>query len=167
MNHFNHQRSNWIIGILVVLNLGTLLAIWLTRAPEPARPDMPHRVDRFLEKALELTPEQAAQFEDLRSGHHQTMRQYFDTQRDNRQLMLKKLTASPPDTAAAHRIAALIGEQQTALEELMIGHYSQLRQVCTPAQQEKLGEVFMEALRRKGPGGGPRGGPPGRRGRRR
>ncbi|MFN7118161.1 MAG: Spy/CpxP family protein refolding chaperone [Saprospiraceae bacterium] len=134
-----------IVAILVLMNLATLATLWLRPMgpPPPGRPG----AERFLVHELKLSPEQVNQFQQLREQHFAQTQALEREVRDGRRRIIEQLAKNPPDTAAAHAITRQNQANLVVLDSLLIQHFLQLRTICTPAQQEKLGRVFQESMR--------------------
>ncbi len=77
MNVFTKQRlSASIIALLIVLNVTSLGTIWFLQSRQSPGTEVqgPGPVRNFLERELNLTQEQAQQFEILRQEHFQDQR---------------------------------------------------------------------------------------------
>ncbi|RQH16940.1 hypothetical protein D5R40_33635 [Okeania hirsuta] len=65
--------------------------------------------------------------------------------------MFDALLATSPDTVAALQLAAEYGDLMQNIDEMLIQHYLDIREICTPEQQEELRKVFRKAIRRPRP----------------
>jgi len=147
MGYFD-KKNNWLVILLVVLNLALLASIWFK--PKPPRHHLPD-IALHLQKQLDLTAEQTQQFKELRKENFEQTRPLLDLMRSNKQAMIEALGQAPPDTLKAKQLAKQIAQQQQGIEEALIQHYLALKEVCTPQQQQGLNELFLEAMKPKGP----------------
>lgn len=164
MDYFTSKRVLILtIVVLVVLNLGTLVTIWFIRMPDappkepvpaelpgmpspPPPPPPPVGVQAVMASELNLTPEQREIFklesEKFMKRSGEILRQYHQDKRN----MLIELTKPYPDTLLLGHITAQLGMQQTRLERLMIRYFLNLKQICTPEQQQKFPEIIDRML---------------------
>ena len=158
----------WTVAILVVLNLGSLGLLWFAHANRPRSLQSPTRPApaEFLIRDVGLNPEQAEKFRELREKHLI----YAQSQREeihalNRRI-LEELFRPDPDSALVRRLSEEIGHKQELFQEALYRHFEEVKQLCTPEQQEKLKRVVLEAMevdQRQGPPPGrPEGPPPAR-----
>lgn len=153
--------------IMVLLNVITLVTIWVIRPPFRFRHPMEgrQRVQNFLERELDLTARQRQTFSELRRQHfqknqeilndiHQLRSRYFD--------LLEK-----PDSTASQAeidsIASRIGQLQAQMEENMFDHLQKMRKLLSYEQQKKFARVIEQALHRRNRNGPGNQGEPGRR----
>ena len=143
---FLKNRSGWIIAILVLLNIGTLASMWLF----PLRPPH-HRVERYLQKELNLTHEQKMQFKTLRDQHRSITKEYHEEKQKNKKQLFEELSKNPPDSILINDLIKKEGEVHTLLEKTLIQHFMDMKVICSEEQQEKLGQVFSKMMRPPGP----------------
>jgi periplasmic protein CpxP/Spy len=171
MDIFSRKHfANWIVALLVVLNVATLGALWLSvlRRPEarPRRDDGKTEAPRataaqtdgtktddvrlFLERELGLSPDQKAEFERLRTSHAAGIQAV--------QAEIQRLKKAEMDAFLAGRAddatAAAIGAKETEKEKLLYAHLRDLMAICRPEQQERFRQVMGEILRLMAPKGG-------------
>lgn len=144
MKKRNTPRIYWIIiAVLVVLNLVTLATLlWRPEGPPP--PDR-ERQGTFLGRQLGFDQEQMAQFRKLRQQHFEQTRALNRAMQENKRRMIGEVAKNPADTAAAFALTREIGMQMRQIDSLLIKHYLEIKSICTPEQQERLGKVFRAA----------------------
>jgi Spy/CpxP family protein refolding chaperone len=153
------QRTfqNWVIGLLVALNLLALTIVWIQSSgqePAPARePRKPGGVSvALLQRELNLTADQVAQYNRLRAEQMEAIRVCND-ELDSLKLRLADMVFDPPSgRVEAESTAARIGLLQSQLEILRFRHFSALAEICNEQQKERLRPILREVLGRKGPG---------------
>jgi Spy/CpxP family protein refolding chaperone len=156
------QRTfqNWVIGVLVALNLLALTIVWIqSGGPEPAparEPRNPGGVSvALMQRELNLTADQVAQYNRLRAEQMQAIRVCND-ELDSLKLRLADMVFDPPSARReAESTAAQIGVLQSQVEILRFKHFSALAEICNGEQRERLRPILREVLGRKGPGGKP------------
>ena len=152
------SRSSWWIGILLVLNIITITLLWLGR-PDHMMPP-PQNMGRFITNELGLSEEQAVQFKELQDQHRQQNQVAQSMARELRRALFQELAKSSPDTTRIQDLQNQLARQQAARNETLAAHFLELKAICTPEQQEKLGTIFLRALRPPPPPGGRLGRPP-------
>jgi Spy/CpxP family protein refolding chaperone len=162
MNFLTKNRLAVIsIIILVILNLFTLSALWFQRFGENHKPP-PHHFEmnkqgngeEFLENELELTEEQAKQFEELRLKHFEKTKILMDEIHRYKKEITDELFSSTPDTNKVNLLSEEIGKNEAELERLSFSHFMKLKSVCQPEQKEKFERLFhviFEDVKPKGP----------------
>ena len=156
MDVFTKNRvSNWIIILLVIMNLGTLGTILFLHFKQPSLPRNggPDPAQHFLERELHLTEEQAQQFEELRKEHFLQSKAINDEVHQLKSAIMEELFSSSPDSEKVERLAEEIGKKQAELEQLRFQHFLALKSLCQPEQVEKLQALIHEIVRPPAPPG--------------
>ncbi len=148
--------KNIALVALLLMNIGLIIMLWLQpmpheRMPEKGAAPPPRRAEGFLVKALKLDAEQRATLKNLRDEHFDTTQEIHKGGRATKRAMFDALLANTPDTATALQLAAEYGDQLQKIDEALIQHYLDIREICTPEQQEELRKVFRRAIRRPPP----------------
>jgi Spy/CpxP family protein refolding chaperone len=144
MSIFNRNKTSfWIIGVLVLLNLGTLGFIWLM-PPPPAPGEI---VGPLMEKRLELRKEQREAFREERRAHFQKRRVLLDEAQESRRQLIEVLSRAPVDSMQVEKLLEQLSGHHNLLEEEFVRHYLRLRDICDEQQQVRLEELFNRGLR--------------------
>jgi len=143
---FFKNRSGWIIAILVLLNIGTLASMWLFPPRSPH-----HRVERLLQKELNLTDEQKEQFKTLRDQHRSITKVYHEEKQQIKKQLFEVLSKNPPDSILFKDLMKKEGEVHALLEKALIQHFLDMKAICSEEQQKKLGRIFSRMTRPPGP----------------
>ncbi len=168
MNYFSTQRLTiWSIIILVLLNIFTMATFWFFQFRQPQttpqggqseqagqsrqsrqlrQPGQPGNVRNFLQEELDLTDEQARQFEELRQQHFEQSKVIADANQQLKRALMEEVFAAVPDTAKMQELAGEIGAKQTEIETLRFNHFLELKALCQPEQLEKFQALFYEIL---------------------
>lgn len=162
MDVFAQKRfTHWIILLLVLLNVLVLASFWLSRerpkpAPAPSSPaGTQSTVKEFLQRELDLTPEQVTRYDALLAAHTARTKALEEEIHATRREMMDQLEKDQPDMALVDRLAAEIGAGQAALDKATFNHFLEIKAVCSPAQQARLNEIVREVLRALRPAGPP------------
>ncbi len=147
MASFN--KNTWLIVLLVVLNLVSLGALWISRTPPPpetTKSEHTSKVDKFFHKELNLDEDQMVEVKKLTKEHFQERREVFQQIREQKGLLIKELSDETEDTVAINTILAEIARLESMNEKLFIDHYKNLKKVCTPEQLDSLNKVFQRGI---------------------
>ena len=160
MSVFTKNKNNWIIAVLVLLNLLTLGLYWF--GDNLSGP--PHRdegaVVRFFQSELGLSEDQTANVQELITNHRKRVVENFDDLHQKRKKIVDALTLETPDTATAFQLAREVGGHEEQMQIFLIEHYSKIWATCDESQQQKLRKIFKETIRGPRHGKGRKGGPP-------
>ena len=136
----------WItIIILILLNLTTLAALWVTRNHRPlSEIEIHHREKKnFLHNKLKLSDEQLNEFHDLKVMHKKQMGVMLDSIRDLREKLMcqmKKRDLNDSSRLLIHDI----GEIQSDIEQLNYEHFRDILNICDSTQKS----IFIETMRK-------------------
>lgn len=150
MDLFTKNRFALIsIITLVVLNIFTLTLLWIFHFRQPERVPPPFdrraaRVEKFLERRLNLSPEQATEFKQLRRQHFQESMVVMNEIRELKEKMLDEVFSKDPDSLVVKNLTEQIGNKEAEREWLLFTHFRELRDVCTPEQRVKLEQIFQK-----------------------
>jgi len=172
MDYFTQKRTLWlIIGLLIVLNLGTITTIWIISKPAvfakaqpekvvndpiqisappppPPPPPPPVSVQAVMSSELNLSAEQQIRFkEESEKFMKETGKVLRDYHRDKRKLM-EEQASQAPDTVLLRQLTAALGHQQAELEQYMVAYFLALRESCDQQQLKKLPGVMNTILKR-------------------
>lgn len=125
----------------------------------PNRPRAGGTPADFLEKELSFTQEQKDQFRLLREDHHAKVQAIRDSVRQLKRQFFEQLGKPMSDSDIA-KVTADIAEKMAKVDKITFQHFREVRQMCTPAQQQKFDEVIDEMLERLAVGAEGRGRPP-------
>ncbi len=148
--------KNIALVALVLMNVSLVIMLWLQpmshqRMTEKGANPPPRRAEGFLIDALKLDADQRAKLKVLREEHFETTRELHKGVRSTKRAMFDALLSNSPDTAAALQKAAEYGDQLQRIDEALIQHYLDIREICTPEQKDELRKVFRKAIRRPRP----------------
>lgn len=147
------NKSAWLIGLLVLLNVFLLGTIWFTH-DKPPHPDR-QEVRKFVERELQFTEEQVKQYDVLIKEHQQEMRSIHQQMRPLKNELFQMI-AFPEDSLktkiVSEQIAKLVIQQDLAT----LKHFRKVRNtICTDKQKSLLDSLLSEILAKIGRQGGP------------
>ncbi len=149
----------WIIGVLVLCNIGLMSFIWLR--PHAGGPPPGETPRDYVIRSLGFTADQVKKYDALIKDHHSRMQQLKHEADGYRHALFANLnTAQPGNTADS--LSTLIGNTQKTIEKVTYDHFAQVRALCTEAQQKEFDNIIEDLTKRmSGPPHPPRGGRPG------
>ncbi len=149
----NNNFKNGLIVILLVLNLLTVSIIWMQAANR--NENAPGKQEKggadLMKEALDLSDDQAKEFEQIRKTKLDQAKRYNDSLNYLKKQLAQELLKEIPDSANAKIKSQEIGEMQTKVEMIRFKHFKELMRICTPEQKEKLKPIMMEIFGRKPP----------------
>jgi hypothetical protein len=124
-------------------------------------------VVEFIERELDLDPEQTLAFRELRQAFFEDTFETLRTIHDLKQSLLKTVFATDTDPNQIQTLARDIGQLQARLEVAQANHFEKIKALCRPDQKEhfmQLIDSVLDMTRPQGPGGRAGRGGPGMRG---
>ena len=149
-----------IIILLVLLNMGTLIFMWLNKPelhPEenPASTpfkQVPGNDDKAamqssndnLASDLQLNKEQTVKFIELKKKHHETEVRLHDSLRETKKMFFDQISER---NAAAESYAQKIGSLEKARLMNTFNYFTDIRKLCNEQQKDKFDRIYRDALR--------------------
>ncbi len=165
--------SNKKVGIWVGVLVAAFVLGWLAYKTIPFKMNVPEareevfRVDtaswggfRRMAEHLDLQGEQRVLFHERESAYRDSLYFYRQLLNDVDAQIIQALSDTEPDLELLIRYAQESGRLQEVIKRLTIHHFIDLRELCTPEQQEKLTAMFSQmhqgyGQRQRGQGMGP------------
>ncbi len=158
MDIFKRERTTqWIIILLVILNIFTIVTLWMQRGQRQPLPPpgeqgrQGHDVFRFLDMELDLSESQSRQLEEMRHRHHEERLRLEKGVLDTRRELLRLVTRSDTDSTEVQRLSRSIGERQAVLEQLTFQHFMEIKALCNRDQTAEFERLLREVLDRQPP----------------
>jgi periplasmic protein CpxP/Spy len=104
----------------------------------------------FVQQDLGFSQQQMQQFDSLGKQHKEKVKQVMDTLRNKKEQVLKDLALAGFSDSALDVSASGSASGQKAMELLMLQHFKNIRNLCTPAQQSKFDTLYYKLWHRKG-----------------
>lgn len=135
------------VGLLLLLNLGTLAFMWMHRPPPPESrgPFM------FLVKATGMDEEQQAAYSQLRNVHRAQMDQFRAENSRLRGSLFELLALQAEKAPEIQQMIDSIASNRRMEELTTFEHFRQVRAICRPDQQTKFDAAIGEAVQTLGP----------------
>ena len=158
MSLFKNISKNWVIGLLVAMNIALLSFILFMRPSPPidgktstkSGLSKAARVSKHLQKELNLSDEETANLRSFQEVYFKEKNAKYDHIKVLKKEMFAALNLETPDTSKAKDIANQIGNEHQAIEEMMGNHYLELKTKYTsPEQIKKLDRIFERVITRK------------------
>lgn len=158
------NRSVWFwIGLLLtILNISILISLANNVRQMPPKPEANNesQIDMFMGRELGLSPEQTTQFRNLRREFFNNTEKYRRKLGSINQEMLNEMSAENPDRKKLNTLVEEAGKYHQLIKHETVEHFMDLREVCTPEQQQKLSYIYQGMLnpekyfqpRHRGPG---------------
>lgn len=139
--------------VMLVLNIAVITGIWILRpggGPPFREGQSQFRVQRFIERELNLTEDQKNRFRELRRDHIRDTRTYFKDIRMARGELFEALSDDASD-ASVDSLTTVIGRKQQELEQAFYDHFSKLRSICDEEQKAKFDRIILRMMQRVDP----------------
>ena len=152
----------WLIILLVVINLTTLVLLWIGRpCPPPFNKNDRPDTNKFIKNELDLSDDQENKFAQIRK----TL--FNSTDSLNKALWIKKKEIQEeafkenPDTQKVNTLAGEIGALQNKKKKYIFNHFSEVKKVLNKEQLLKFENIISKKDKnRQHPFDGERQGPP-------
>jgi len=146
---FNNKVLLFIIGILLLANI--TMFVFFLRTKEPAKRE--HRGERrrspvavFLEKDLQFSSQQMADYEKLHNEHRQEIKSIAENLRLAKVKFYGLLHNINVHDSLLQRDASQIGDLQKALDLKAFQNFRELRTLCNPAQQPRYDSLISDVI---------------------
>ena len=170
MGFYTRNRAvNWVVIILVILNLALLATIWYPRLNPPGKATQTEekkqddydkryrrgdkgketrdkRLAGFLKRELNFTQDQVDTFMQLREEHLKKMGQSRRQVDDLRREMMEQLLDDRFDSSRVEQLAEKMGQKTAELEKTVFYHFIELMGVCDSEQVSKYKTLLREIL---------------------
>lgn len=163
MDWFTKQKAFvWIIIVLVVINITSLVLMWLERSPShPSKNEETRGTDSFLKSELSLSDEQAEALIKSRDKFFDSKRKLDDEMWLRKNEIKNEGFKKNPDTLKVKNLSDEIGKIQSEIEQLAFKHFSELGIVLNDDQSEKIKKILDRGGKHpRGPGDKRPPGPP-------
>lgn len=157
----------FVIVLLVILNLGTILMLWLSKPPQPMMqrkqrtPELEKmHIQQILKDELSFDKTQTEQYLKLREKHHERASLLQNEIQRIKKQMFDEVLKENPQTTLSDSLLKLSQEKTADLEQLTFQHFLDLKKLCKPDQQDKLKILISEFFHQNPPAGINNDGPP-------
>lgn len=155
MDIFKQNRYLFaIIILLVILNLTTLIMLWLGRS-EYRQPRLEqrdpieeeNRISQMLKDELGFDKQQIDKYLQLRKQHRDKVHLLNGEIRQIKKQMFDEALVDIPKTELSDSLLTISQTKQAEIERLTFQHFLELKKLCKPEQQDKLKLLIHELFR--------------------
>lgn len=135
----------WLVILLVIINLTTLIFLWVGRPNPPEmndrkRPD----TNKFLKNELCLNEEQDKKLKELRKELIDSTSKLNENIWSKKQEIQYESFSENPDIEKVNSLSRQIGEIETQLEIFRFNHFAEVKKVLTSEQAIKFKNILAE-----------------------
>lgn len=143
-----------VIVALLVINMGTLAYLFIGQNNSKKHPH--HRMGKgtpadYIIDKLQLDTEQQVAFMKLQKEHRSKMHETHSQLEETRTQYFDGLKTSTIDTAESEKLQAEIGRLMGQVHGNTFEHFTAVRKLCRPEQQELFDEFIEDILRALAP----------------
>ena len=157
MKESNTKLLGIVIGLLIIVNIGTLTLFWFTRMNHDTLKENRGGggAAAFLIKELGFDSIQIEQFNMLKQEHQHSLHDIKKQIGDAKETYFKLLIDSTVSEQAIKEAAAKASVFEQQVDIITFHHLQKVRRICTPAQQKKFDEIIIDVIRMMGKQGAP------------
>lgn len=137
------KKYIYLIIIITVINLVALGTIMYQRWMNPGAPMQDARFER-VKRELALSREQITHFEEIRHDFHTGIDSLNQSLESINRALVQEIWQPHPDGARIDTLLKRISQLQMESQQLVIGHFYQLREVLRPEQWQTLYGIMAE-----------------------
>ncbi len=142
-----------IMVVLLLANLG-VMAYFIANKTEKKRanngPQWKNAIAHYLKTDIGFDTVQLQQYESLKTEHRKKLDTLFDQLKAEKDRRLRVLAEKGYSDSAIIRAANVSAEKQRMLDLQMLRHLKDIRNLCTPGQQQKYDTSIYKVMARKG-----------------
>ena len=149
---FKISKKEWGVARLIILNLLTLAALWLTifhrspGGPPPWSGGGAQDPQRFLSRGLQLTESQTKEFDDLRDRFLKTAGPLHEEIGRLKEALIEEMFRPSLDQARIKSLIEGIGVRREDEEKRLLNHFLDLVNACPPDQKAKFQSLMREFM---------------------
>jgi len=146
----SHSRRSWLwTGLIATLVIGAGVAG--ARPPAAERPDRARGERWFdeLKQELELTPEQDAQLQSLKTAQETEQSRLRTAMRSLRGDLDKEFAKDTLDEGRIYQIADQMATNRAHIQRLAMEHRVAMHKILTPKQRQELSELRAKRMPRR------------------
>ena len=128
----------WIIAVLVIINVGLLAFLFVSKPPHPGPPGD----EGLLAKELGIEGKNAAKITALEIAHHKEKRALMKKDRALHETLFSKIGT----TDDVSSIQAAIEENHAEIEKMTYDFFNEVATYCTDEQLSELKETIYHAF---------------------
>lgn len=146
-----NKFTTWSIIFLVVVNIITISTMWfyLTKESGPKPLDQlkrPQGSMELIQKELNLSKEQAENFEKARVASFEKSKNLLDKMNELKEKLSKELVDDNRDSTIVTSLIQEIGSTHAKLERLRFDHFKELLSLCNKEQKDKFKPILEKLV---------------------
>jgi len=152
MSGSKNRNLLFIIMVLLLTNVAVLgYFLWYKKPPKEAhsRGDK-NFVGDMLKKEVGFDTVQLAGYKEMREKQQQVLRPMFDDMRQAKDSLFSMIGKAEVNDSLVLNLAAHVGDKQEALDLQTFRYFSELRKLCTPAQEPMYDSLMTQIFRKMG-----------------
>jgi len=136
----------WLMIFLVVVNISMLVTLILlfSKKTETANPASGEDLINSLSNSLSLSPAQNEKVKVILDGYKKLTDPLIADIRNHRMQIVEEAAKNKPDKAQLHKYEEEISLLQKQMQNASVNQYLELKEICTPAQCERLSALYRE-----------------------
>ena len=148
------RKYRWALAgfiIMLALNLAVVGTIWYMKSDRDHRGrdrTTAQKLQRFVERELQLTEEQQQEYGALVREHLKKSRELRAEISNYRNEIYQNMNDTTTAPTRVDSLAEKIGATQAELERALYGHFEEVRSLCTPEQKERFERMIEKLLAR-------------------
>ena len=136
-----------IIAVLLVSNLISLGFIFFgKKCNEKKNAERGKPMSDFFEKQLNFTPEQTAQFHQLRDQHFDNLKPFLKDVRKAKDSLFSLMHEPNVTDSMVKILAENLAEKEKAQELQSFNHFKKVRELCTEEQKPKFDTLISKLI---------------------
>ena len=164
MSYFKNSNASLVllIAILLATNIATVVTIFYNQSEEVEvkveqnKSQHSNKLERrhrkfgnYMSNRLSLNDKQQLEFASLREVFHTKAEVVSLKINEKRKLLYVELAKDDADIQELNKISDEIGLLHAELKKLSVKHYINMKEICTPEQQEKLYQMFKAMFKKE------------------
>ena len=147
-NSSKNKTLIFIIGFLLLTNIGMVIFIWRMKKEEVMEPPKRKGFSERIRKEVKFDSLQLASFEVRKKAHWDKMRVMFDTMTATKGKFYHLLYDSLAPDSLMRSQAEIIGRQQKELDLHVISYFKDVRKLCKPVQLATYDSLLPDIIKR-------------------
>ena len=157
MNFFSKNKVVfWLLIFLVVINLSAMVTFLMFFSKNMTEPTLQPRENpgTAMRKELSLSAAQSEKVEVILADYKNSIEPITANIRDYRSQLLEELAKDKPDTTLLNKCSDQICLLQKQMQKASVKQYMALKEICNPAQCQRLSALYFELYGFQGKGQG-------------
>jgi hypothetical protein len=145
MNNLHKNKLlTWLVLVLVVINIGSMIFIWMGK---PKHQNPPHGSPKeFLSRELKFDEKQQVQYDKLVDEHRNQANDTRKKIKEEKEKMYGLLKNASLTDSLKKSAVERVAEATKELDLITLNHFEKVRNICTPEQKTKLDQIMMQML---------------------